>query len=1027
MELTVRTCRDPIVPARYQKTGFLTTSSRQFRLMAAIQSMEHLDRASNSIQKRKFAASLATHLNTVDGQSAILVLDFFRTHNAVARLLQLLREALDEYDEGASTHSDWSEADTVLAASLLSALASLSFIGGVSELQMAGGVLQLLKLMRFPGDDGTVRSYAAACLQNASSFVELFDLALVDEEEEAELLGLIKDADTTIATPARHIFENLHQLRRHQNGRLDVDELTTRLERAKADGPRLLTANLDSRWWEHTASLEKIMPPDAIETVDLVVELRCGEAGFGVRLAPALVTKTAPTSTASELAPAPTPAPMPAPGSTPPPDSAPSTPPPSQGGSNYEEGYGGIVDTENETAEGAPPAKPDFASGNDEERRQLPAMAPASEPATAPSTAYTVASSGVLVEPPGRGVLVTRVAADGPNADALKVGDEIVVISGQPITGPDAHSEALAILKTFIASGYGPENVLVVTVRRLCNRTAEREAAEQAEVERLAEKARLFPFKDVHAQLTELTHQTLKVVDPMEAARFALLVEGTPMPPMAEEVTADTSGRASSANGSEALSLPFQRAPKAQRQHDRLMLGAAGAAQQNGISLSVQAAQRKVDDAWLRAMRVKVRVSFSGSTIELTGSQVMGLHSHAFKATSHSVAVKDKSGERIVLSLPALTILKERIEMRCLHAAEGDLKRIQEEERAERAREDNNEGSRDRDKDETTITFLDAEKLRGLSKEGLKKEGMTRLQPLHVLRASHPHWLVERRLSLKDACTGAHTRSILAVSHRWESRLDPDPEGVQFGALLEHLENHPEIQLVWYDYCCTPLYHPPDRGMPPASMPRLLGRPPPTPSASVNAGSPGTATAPSEIACSDSSRASSRASSCNSAASSRASNRRTGKDGGAAATAAAAEEGDEEPSEELDTEVAEHLELSRMLQHAALPFLCCRCLLLVDSGFNARFWTGLEAWLSMQNVTTDGLVPDLTRSRCDIRLLRDEPAFMKDLVVEMWRVHDCTHACEELRRTNGVTFAADMPKQIARLQALQERLETLAR
>ena len=141
-----------------------------------------------------------------------------------------------------------------------------------------------------------------------------------------------------------------------------------------------------------------------------------------------------------------------------------------------------------------------------------------------------------------------------------------------------AHSEALAILKTFIASGYGPENVLVVTVRRLCNRTAEREAAEQAEVERLAEKARLFPFKDVHAQLTELTHQTLKVVDPMEAARFALLVEGTPMPPMAEEVTADTSGRASSANGSEALSLPFQRAPKAQRQHDRLMLGAAGAA-----------------------------------------------------------------------------------------------------------------------------------------------------------------------------------------------------------------------------------------------------------------------------------------------------------------------------------------------------------------------------------------------------------------------------------------------------------------
>ena len=77
--------------------------------------------------------------------------------------MDLLDAALDEADSTDESDDDDSlpDADLVLARSLLSCLASLAFLGGVRDLQAAGGVLQVLKLMRHT--DETIRSYAAAC------------------------------------------------------------------------------------------------------------------------------------------------------------------------------------------------------------------------------------------------------------------------------------------------------------------------------------------------------------------------------------------------------------------------------------------------------------------------------------------------------------------------------------------------------------------------------------------------------------------------------------------------------------------------------------------------------------------------------------------------------------------------------------------------------------------------------------------------------------------------------------------------
>jgi len=92
--------------------------------------------------------------------------------------------------------------------------------------------------------------------------------------------------------------------------------------------------------------------------------------------------------------------------------------------------------------------------------------------------------------------------------------------------------------------------------------------------------------------------------------------------------------------------------------------------------------------------------------------------------------------------------------------------------------------------------FLHAEKLRAF-------EG-TSLPKLQDIRRDYPYLLEQRVISFIDGCKGKYKGEVLAVSHCWEAKDEPDKEGAQFAALQQHLVDNPEIKLVWIDYSGMP-------------------------------------------------------------------------------------------------------------------------------------------------------------------------------------------------------------------------------
>ena len=82
------------------------------------------------------------------------------------------------------------------------------------------------------------------------------------------------------------------------------------------------------------------------------------------------------------------------------------------------------------------------------------------------------------------------------------------------------------------------------------------------------------------------------------------------------------------------------------------------------------------------------------------------------------------------------------------------------------------------------------------------KEG--RLLTLQEIRRDHPDWLEQRRVTFGDCCTGKLSQAVLAVSHRWEDKENPDPEGIQYAELMRYLKDRPGIELVWIDYSSMP-------------------------------------------------------------------------------------------------------------------------------------------------------------------------------------------------------------------------------
>jgi hypothetical protein len=72
------------------------------------------------------------------------------------------------------------------------------------------------------------------------------------------------------------------------------------------------------------------------------------------------------------------------------------------------------------------------------------------------------------------------------------------------------------------------------------------------------------------------------------------------------------------------------------------------------------------------------------------------------------------------------------------------------------------------------------------------------------LRKHHAHRLVLKTIDFKRACAGDYVSEYLAVSHRWETPKDPDPDGRQLESLRKHLMSNRAIKWVFFDYCSMP-------------------------------------------------------------------------------------------------------------------------------------------------------------------------------------------------------------------------------
>ena len=84
----------------------------------------------------------------------------------------------------------------------------------------------------------------------------------------------------------------------------------------------------------------------------------------------------------------------------------------------------------------------------------------------------------------------------------------------------------------------------------------------------------------------------------------------------------------------------------------------------------------------------------------------------------------------------------------------------------------------------------------------LRRLGTTlrRLPRLQDLLSSHPDLVVQLPIDMTSALIGDYCHRMCAVSHRWETPDEPDSEGHQLCALQAFLEARQEIEYVWYDF-----------------------------------------------------------------------------------------------------------------------------------------------------------------------------------------------------------------------------------
>jgi hypothetical protein len=130
---------------------------------------------------------------------------------------------------------------------------------------------------------------------------------------------------------------------------------------------------------------------------------------------------------------------------------------------------------------------------------------------------------------------------------------------------------------------------------------------------------------------------------------------------------------------------------------------------------------------------------------------------------------------------------------------------------------------------------------------------------------------------------------------------------------------------------------------------------------------------------------------------------------------------------------AEEVVFGEILKFVNLLFLGSRVLILCDRTFMTRFWTLLEAWISMQMVTEAGLVPALReRRRCDIVPIHDaSSADVSDLVAELETLVAGKNLDQiyDMLKTGDirVTNQKDKDTQLEKLQGLDSQVRHVVR
>ena len=975
------------------------------KILAELAGLDH--RAIGLHARRKHGAKLATLLNDVHGeQETRTVLAVLAKANLAFRLLAVL----DEYDEDHSGPDDdrsdeGNDADLVLCKSMLSCLASYAYLGGALQIQAAGGVMHLLRFMSH--DDATARAYACAAMQNATVFLELLDVKSLGSDELNELTRLCEHKDASIAEPARLVRANLEHDRRFQEGSVDVHKVAAELEELgekEHASPAPVRAKPGDRWWEEAQTLQALVlkAPATPELEEVEVVLRLGASGYGLVLQSAAHVKTRSIrrvatlqkaasalikflaqKKAAEAAAAAAAAPAPEP-------SAPAVVPVDR--SEVSEMKVGALrealaqrglSIEGKRKE----LQERLLEALDAELAAL-ADAPADAPVDAPAAAPAEAPPAPKASP----VLVTAVDPLSLNSALVVRGDEVLEVDGVDVRG----NLAQASMRFQEHAGLKPNVPLRLRLLRRRHGHPLLPATNEAHQHD--------PWKTIHATLAMLDEQVLRVVDPKQ-----LDLQPTPMPTpqptpkpsrpttgggagavpaqvlarVLQEVTPDLGATAAAASAA-ATAATAATAGEGAVADDEPALApahpltnrtpAAVAARRlgeplafNGLSLSAQAAQRLVDRAWERMLVLKLKLKLAdGQMVELTGRQVVGLHTAAEASAEKQIAIVH-AGVRVLLTAHALGVLKQRLEAKSLAAVDPALisapdavlaARLSREEDGRtrtteaadpqsRAAAVETEAAEAAEAVECTFVFLDAARLR--------RAELKSLPSFREIMLNHPDWHVERTLSIDDASAEPSAlRSILAVSHRREMDEVPDPTGAKLAAIQRHLERHPEIELVWYDHSCLPSDHTIQDYESHESLvaPKLPGN--------------------------------------------------------------------------------QRIELRRMRdamrECACLPFLCASCLLLVDGGYCARFWTQLEAWLSLQRATPAGFVDERTRARCTIELLPNEPEFLRTLLAEVLAAKTATQACEMLRSPRvPVGHSEDKHEQLAKLERLDAWLRGTVR